>query len=122
MYGVLVHRIQVRNRLKVSKETKMNAPAKLLLIEESVLVTMANTPSFVKEFPFLTGLKNQSQAKSLCRPCSRMAASRINTSNGIKSSIISMGVEKKKRLKKMLNAEKVRIRVSQGGRVTEYTF
>jgi hypothetical protein len=33
-----------------------------------------------------------------------------------------MGVEKKLRLKKLLNAEKVRLRVATSGKVTEYTF
>jgi hypothetical protein len=33
-----------------------------------------------------------------------------------------MGAEKKQRLKKLLNTEKVKIRVAAGGKITEYTF
>jgi hypothetical protein len=100
----------------------MAEPTKLLLIEDSVLFAMAGNPSFLKEFPFLSGLNEQTKAKGGCGRCGRSASRRINTTNGAKSSLIAMGVEKKQRLKKLLNAEKVRIRVAQGGRVTEYTF
>lgn len=100
----------------------MAEATKLLIIEDSVLLAMAGNPSFLKEFPFLSGLKDTPKAKSGCGRCGRTAAKRVNATNGVKSSLIAMGVEKKQRLKKMLNAEKVRIRVAQGGRVTEYTF
>jgi hypothetical protein len=33
-----------------------------------------------------------------------------------------MSVEKKLKLKQMVNAEKVRVLISAGGKVTEYTF
>jgi hypothetical protein len=33
-----------------------------------------------------------------------------------------MGAEKKARLKAMLSAEQVRVRVSDGGKILEYTF
>lgn len=100
----------------------MAESSKLLLIEESVLVAMAGNPTFLKEFPFLSGLKDSVKSKPGCGRCSRTASRRVNTVNGVKSSLIAMGVEKKQRLKKMLNTEKVRIRVAQGGRVTDYTF
>jgi hypothetical protein len=100
----------------------MAALAKLLILEESVLVAMAGNPIFLKEFPFLSGLKLSEKTKSSCGRCNRSSSRRLNSINGIKSSLIAMGVEKKQRLKKMLNAEKVRIRVANGGRVTEYTF
>jgi hypothetical protein len=101
----------------------MTTPHKLLLIDESVLRAMAGNPTFLKEFTFLAGLNVVTpQGKSSCGGCARKAAMRINKANAIKSSLVAMGVEKKQRLKKMLNAEKVRIKVSQSGRVTEYTF
>ncbi len=40
----------------------------------------------------------------------------------VKQSIVNMGVEKKKRLKEMLSAEKLRLRLAQNGKVVEYTF
>jgi len=95
----------------------------LLIIDEGVLTGMAGNPNFVKEFPFLRQLA-KAQAKKVggCGRCNRSAQRRVSQINGIKQSLVTMGAERKQRLKKMLNAEKVRIRVANGGRVSEYTF
>jgi hypothetical protein len=42
--------------------------------------------------------------------------------NGVKQAIVSMGAEKKARLKAMLSSEQVRVRVSDGGKIIEYNF
>ena len=96
---------------------------KLLILEESVLLGMIGNPSFVQEFPFLAGSESVIKAKSSgCGRCSQKAGRRIQAINGIKQSIVSMSVEKKQKLKQMLNSEKVRILISAGGKVTAHTF
>jgi hypothetical protein len=95
---------------------------KLLILDESSLVSMAGNPNFLKEFGFLKGLQQLGKTRTGCGRCGNGAAKRVQTVNAAKQSIVSMGVEKKLRLKKLLNAEKVRLRVATSGKVTEYTF
>ena len=98
-------------------------PTKLLHIDEAVLVTISNTPVFMKEFAFLKGLKQLAVKKAGgCGRCNRSAGRRVALINGAKQTIVMMGNEKKLRFKKLLNAEKVRVRVANGGKVTEHTF
>jgi hypothetical protein len=97
------------------------ATHKLLTLEDTVLLTLATNPNFVREFPFLAS-GAAPVAKKSCKPCNKAAARRVQTMQTIKQSIINMGVEKKKRLKEMLSADKVRLRVAQNGKVVEYTF
>lgn len=102
----------------------MADPAKLLIVEESTLVAMASNPNLVKEFPFLSGLNSTPATPKTggCGRCSQKASRRISVVNGIKQSLIAMGAEKKQRLKKLLNTEKIKIRVASNGKITEYTF
>lgn len=101
----------------------MAEPTKLLIIEESTLVSLAGNPTIVKEFPFLSGLNSTpAVAKSSCGRCNQQASRRVSAVNGVKQSLIALGAEKKQQLKKLLNAEKVKIRVANNGRITEYTF
>lgn len=100
----------------------MAAQHKLLMIEESVLITMANNPNFIREFGFLKGVQQLRSKKTGCGKCNRNAGQRINLVNGAKQTIVSMGAERKRRLKQLLKAEKVRVRVAHAGKVTEYTF
>lgn len=97
----------------------MGATHKLLILENSVLHSMAASPAFLKEFPFLAALKAANKTKTHC--CH--ASPRINAAiPSIKSALTALGAEKKKRLKQMLAAEKVRIRLQQGNRVIDHTF
>lgn len=100
----------------------MSQPQKLLVLEEAVLMNMAINPNFIKEFPFLSGLKQASKPSTGCGRCGQRVNNRANVVNGIKQSIVSMGVAQKQKLKKLLNAEKLRVRVASGGKITEYTF
>jgi len=95
---------------------------KLMIIEESVLLAMATNPNFVSEFGFLKALQQIKKTRAGCGKCNKSASKRIQLVNAAKQSLTSMGAEKKKRLKVMLKAEKVRIRLSSGGTVKEYTF
>lgn len=94
----------------------------LLIIEESVLTAMANNPNFIKEFGFLAGLKQIIKSRSSCNKCNGNIARRVMLVNAAKQSLTTMGNEKKRRLKELLKAEKVRIRVQANGKITEYTF
>lgn len=98
------------------------AQTKLLVIEESVLTAMASNPNFTKEFSFLEPLSKLKKTATGCGKCNRTASRRAVVMNGLKLSIISMGAEKKHRLKQLLNAERVRVRVAQNGQVKDYTF
>jgi len=96
---------------------------KLLVLEESVIQSMGQNPNFVREFPFLRSVSRGSVGKRTgCGKCGGGASARVRTVNAAKQQIVSMGKEKKSRLKKLLRAEKVRIRLAAGGKVTEYTF
>lgn len=97
------------------------ATHKVLVLEDTVLMTLAMNPNFVKEFPFLANGAKPA-AKGKCAPCNRAAARRVQTMHVIKQSIVNMGSEKKLRLKEMLSAEKIRLRLAQNGKVVEYTF
>lgn len=96
---------------------------KLITLEESVLVTMAGNPTFVRDFPFLLNLKQLARKRTGCGKCgARKAARRGQIMNNIKQSIVNMSEQKKTSLKKALRAEKIRVRVANAGKVTEYTF
>lgn len=94
----------------------------LLRIEESVLISMAGNPNFIKEFPFLKGLQQLSRKSTGCGGCNKVASKRVQLVNAAKQSIIQMGAEKKRRLKRLLKAKQVRIRVAVAGNVKEHTF
>jgi hypothetical protein len=94
---------------------------KLLILEGSMLASMATNPNFIREFPFLKTIQ-QPGARTGCGRCGQKANKRIQSANAVKQQIVSMGKEKKVRLKKLLRAEKVRIRLAANGKVTEYTF
>jgi len=100
----------------------MSTIHKLLILEESVLVTMANNPNFMKEFAFLKGIKSLKQKSTGCGKCNRNAGRRSTIVNSAKQVIVNMGAERKRRLKQLLKAEKVRVRVVNNGKVVDYTF
>jgi CO dehydrogenase/acetyl-CoA synthase alpha subunit len=95
---------------------------KLLTLDESSLLAMAANPNFLNEFGFLKGLQQLKKTRTGCGRCNQGASKRVQLVNAAKQSIVSMGVEKKRRLKTLLSAQQIRLRVSAGGKVTEYTF
>lgn len=97
------------------------ATHKLLIIDEAVLAAMTSNPNFTKEFSFLAPIAKAEKASG-CGKCNKRASRRAIVTNGIKLAIVSMGAERKKRLKQLLNADQVRVRVAQNGKVKEYTF
>lgn len=95
---------------------------KLLILEEAMLVSMAGNPNFTREFPYLDQIKGAKSSNPNCSKCSKDVQKRVSLVNGVKQAIVSMGAEKKARLKAMLSTEQVRVRVSDGGKILEYTF
>lgn len=95
---------------------------KLLILEEAILITMAGNPTFLSEFPVLSGLTDTAPGKPGCGSCGRSASNRVPLVSGIKQALVSMGEERKQKLKHMLHTEKVSIRLSSEGKVIDYTF
>jgi hypothetical protein len=96
---------------------------KLLVIEQGIISSMAGNPNFISEFPFLRSVSKVNNKKTGCGACSRRRTNQTVASyNAVKQAIVNMSPDKKKRLKALLNSEKIRVRVAQGGSVKEYTF
>lgn len=100
------------------------AKHKLLTLDEAVLYSMSGNPNFVKEFPFLAPLSRLRNKKGGCGRCGRnkSAAQRVNAVNSIRSALATMGDAKKQKLKELLNADQVRIRVANGGKIQDHVF
>jgi len=92
----------------------------VVVLEDAVLLSMATNPNFTSAFPFLGQAK--APGNKTCRPCAQKAANRVNAMNSIKQTIINLAPDKKVQLKKLLNAEKVKIRLSISNKVVEHTF
>ena len=100
------------------------AVRKLVVIEESLLVSMAQNQKFTKEFPFLKGLARYAASKGGCGGCgaNRSNSTKATVYTQAKQTIAGMGDVKKRALKKLLNAAKVRITYKQGARIVQHTF
>lgn len=103
--------------------TKISPPIrKLAVIEEGVLVSMANNQAFLTEFPFLKALANYGVAAS-CNTCNNTANTQKATAfTSAKTVIANMGEDKKRKMKELLNAEKVRLMYKVGSKVVQHTF
>lgn len=96
---------------------------RLLLVEEAVIFAMAGNPRFVAEFPFLSAAKNLVKtAKASCGVCSSSAQTRIKTVHAIKLAIRQLSPERKTKLKSMLNATQVKLRMRENKKIVDYTF
>lgn len=95
---------------------------RLVVIEDGLLTTMANSPQYVSQFPFLAALQGQKKKPGSCGSCSKDAKNRANVYNSAKAAIAGMDVENKRKLKQLLNAKEVRVRFTEGRKVTEKTF
>jgi hypothetical protein len=105
--------------------TKPSPPIKkLVVIEDATIIGFANQPQILKQFPFLRSLKGAGMPTG-CASCSkgRKQAQRTQTLlASAKSSLVGMGDDKKRALKRLLNTEKVRITLKQGKRIVQHTF
>jgi hypothetical protein len=100
------------------------APRKLVTIEDSLLISMAANPAFVKEFPFLKSLEKPQalSGKPNCGGCRKTQADRTLATMSAKVAIATMSNDKKKRLKQLINTDQVRVKYREGNRVLQKTF
>ena len=101
---------------------------KVVVIEEALLISMANNQAFTKEFKFLAAIQRlgNAQAKG-CSSCGGRGKSSGVTQHSqafqnAKQNIVGMGADQKKKLKKLLNTEKIRVSIKQGNRIVQTTF
>jgi hypothetical protein len=94
---------------------------RLVVVEDGLLTTMANSPQYVSLFPFLAALQGKKKPGG-CGSCSKDAQNRVQVYNAAKAAIAGMAVENKRKLKELLNAKEVRVRFTEGRKVTEKTF
>lgn len=102
------------------------ATRKLAVLEDSVLISMANNSNFLAEFPVLSRLKGMATSRnSSCASCNKgtkAAATRAATLNQVKQGLASMGNDRIVKLKSMLNAEKLRVTYISGKDIKQHTF
>lgn len=103
-------------------------PKPLLVLEDGAIVSMSTSPAFVKEFPFLAAVAASSVTKNgkRCAPCGRARAAQTATTSVIasaKSALAYMDGTRKRKLKEMLNATRIRVFFrSNTGKLTALTF
>jgi hypothetical protein len=100
-------------------------PRPMAVVEDSTLVSLAANPEAVREFPFLAGLATRAAkaGKRSCGSCGRGAAERAAVYGSAKATLAGLTGDKKKRLKEILNAQKVRITYRNSSKkVIQLTF
>jgi len=101
------------------------AAHKLVVIQDNTLKNMAKQTRFTKEFPFLQSLNrlNQGAPKRGCGGC-RSSNNRVSeVFAAAKRALASLPASKKRVLKELLGAKKVRVTYRQaGGKTVELTF
>lgn len=96
---------------------------KLVVLEDGVLTSMAHSEAFLKEFPFIKTLQGTKPKKSGCGGCNAaMNARKADEFSRVKAAFASMGDDRKRVLKQMLNTRKIRIIYRDGKRIQERTF
>jgi len=96
---------------------------KLVILEEGMIIGLANNSQFLSAFPFLSPLKQLTTARAGgCGKCGTAAKQRGQLVQSAKMAIIGLGGDKKRQMKRLLNAEKVQIRYRAGEDVKSYEF
>jgi len=102
------------------------APAvkKLVVLEEGVLISLANQPNFLKHFPFLKALKGMSSTKTsaCCGAAKKANDARVKKLQQAKQTIGGMADDRKRLLKKLLNTKKARVSYKNGKKIVNHTF
>lgn len=96
---------------------------KLVVLEDSTVVSMALNAAIVKELPFLAGIAAQARTaggKKSCGGC-RANANRT-TYDSAKTAIAGLDSTKKRKLKELMNAERLRVTYRLGNKVQVLTF
>ena len=93
----------------------------LTVIEDGLLTNLANNAAVLKEFPFLAAAARGQTRRSGCGSCNRNAKAAASMGS-IKQQIASMDDTRKRRLKEILNTEKIRVSYRKGTHVAQHTF
>ena len=95
---------------------------KMVIIEEGTLAGMAANDTFLKEFPILAKIKGATVPTG-CGGCgARSNAARGQLFTEVKQSLAGMADDRRRLLKRMLNADKVRLTYKSGTRTLQHTF
>jgi len=96
---------------------------KLVILEEGMIIGLSNNQQFVSAFPFLSPLKKLTSARTGgCGKCGTAAKQRGQLVQSAKMAIIGLGGDKKKQMKRLLNAEKIQIRYRAGDDIKTHEF
>ena len=96
---------------------------KLVIMEDSMIIGLANNRQFITTFPFLSTLTKLTKARAGgCGKCSSAAKQRIQLLNSAKMAIIGLGQDKKDQMKKLMNAAKIQVKYRSGKEVKTHEF
>ena len=95
--------------------------SRLTVIQNSHLTTMAVDQKFLNEFPFLKVLQTAAKARGR-RCCGNSDKGRAAALTAAKANLAALSGDKKRILKKLLNADKIRIRYKRGRQMVDLTF
>ena len=100
-------------------------PKRLVVIDDGLLASKAGNQILLAEFPFLNQIRQLSAGQpGGCSGCQGRAAEDPRTLilGNLKAIVASMGDAKKRRLKEMLNTQRVRLSYLSGTRVVQHEF
>lgn len=96
---------------------------KLVIMEDGMLIGLANNQQFLSAFPFLTALKKLTTARAGgCGKCSSAAKQRTQLMQSAKMAIVGLGQDKKKQMKRMMNAETIQVKYRSGSGIKSHEF
>ena len=96
---------------------------KLVIMEEGMIIGLANNQQFVNAFPFLAPLKRLTKARAGgCGKCSSAAKQRSQLMQSAKMAIVGLGGDKKNQLKQLMNAEKIQVKYRSGKEIKTHEF
>tara|TARA_R110002020_G_scaffold16515_1_gene58239 strand:- start:353 stop:673 length:321 start_codon:yes stop_codon:yes gene_type:complete len=96
---------------------------KLVILEEGLIIGLSNNTQYVKAFPFLLTVQKLTNARrGGCGKCGTAAKERGRVLQGAKQAIVALGSDKKKELKRLLNAEKIQIKYRAGKKIVTHQF
>ena len=96
---------------------------KLVILEEGLIVGLSNNIQYVKAFPFLNAVKKLTNARrGGCGKCGVAAKERSSIMQSTKQAVVALSSDKKKELKRLLNAEKIQIKYRTGQKIVTHQF
>jgi hypothetical protein len=96
-------------------------PHRLVVVQNDHLTNWATSDKFLKEFPFLRQLQTALKARGRgC--CGQKDKNRADALNKAKTNVAGLSSDKKRILKRLLNADKVRISYMRGRQKVNLTF